>query len=216
MSATHAPRLVVALLCSLALLALPACHPEEEEDVRAAWEQLGAAFNARNGEAAAAALATQSIRYFDRIMDLARTAGRQAMEELPIGERWEVVRIRNRCTTAEIKKMDGRGLLVYGTTQGWFIDDPDDPVTTLGRIKVSGTSARAEILFGDEPSDIWYDFYKEESGWKLDMTRGDERRNELMTRAMKRMGVHPSDFIVVYEEIDSGKAVRRDIWDPPK
>lgn len=184
-----------------------------------------------DGETAASLYARPTLEYYDRLVKLAREAKRDEIAKLTPLERYEIIRLRHRSTLAEMKPLDGRGYIKLAVNKGWWKgnDEYVDEETQLADIKVTGSSAWVDLgldssrvnglsrILNAPDRKRYLRLYKEDEVWKVDTTSMHELANELMGRAMDRMGTGDKESIFVrWEEGQSGKEVPANIWDPPR
>jgi hypothetical protein len=187
---------------------------EEKASIEESWARVTQAQQDGDAKTYMSMLSPQSMKYWDNLTHLIRTAKADEVRRMDIADKATIVMVRNRCTKDELKKMDGKALLEIVMGRGWMGGDRG-PDVGLGKIEVHGTSARAELVVGDIDTGIWMDFYKEDDTWKVDFTRGNEELNERMDRRARMFGQSIDDFILARERA-FGKPPFPDVWDPPR
>jgi hypothetical protein len=207
-------RVALALALLLFTLHLPACDRAQAEEVRDAYDQINAAFDANDGKTVVALLNQKSIDQYDRYTELARTGTRDQIKALPAAERSEIVMIRHRLTRSELQGLDGRGWLVLATSRGWYASVSGEEPLRLGRIRFQGSSATAEILIDHRLSGYYYDFDLIDGVWKLDWVRVDELTNRRIAAEAELSHTSEDNVILRWESDASGEKVPLSIWDP--
>lgn len=143
---------------------------------------------------------------------------------LPAIERSAILSIRHRIPLEERQKMDGRALLTRVVSERWWADLPgEDPPVTLGEIKINGAYARARVIYEGKRTGAWFEFIRENTygqadptaPWKLDDPTRDPFWNDRIARWAREYNMSEDDMLVMFEAEETGRPVRRNIWDVP-
>lgn len=205
-------------VCSACLLTAGCGEGKEEKAVRECMAKVDAAGNANDPADLAANLSAASFQYWDRLIPIARSGNRTQIMSLPPSERNEIVMMRHRCTADELKKLSGAFWLKTAMERGGYFGEGD---TELGKIRVRGDFAEAQLLWDRSPAEdldgnrITTLFVKEQTGWKFDLPHNDKFLNWLIEFAASMERRNVDDFLLDLEEESTGKRPRGDIYDRP-
>lgn len=192
---------------------LTGCEPAEAGDVQYYYDAINRAFDSADGQGAVALLARRSIEQYDHAVQMAKTGTREQIKNLPGVERGDILMMRHRLTPEELAPLDGRAWLILATDRGWMAHDPDEVRLELGRITVNGDTASAEIVVEGERTGAFYDFVREDGVWKLDWIRVDKLFNRWIAEGAAEAGMSEDEYLIMWEEQETGRPVRPDIWD---
>lgn len=211
-------RIVILMLA--ALLALPGCEDPNAEEVaaiRASLRKLDEANRNCDGAAAVAVMSSRGLAEYDRVVRLALDATAAEVHELLPGEMWHVIQLRHRLTRRELEAMDGRAYQEYATGNCWYSFDDDEGSydESIGAIHVSGDTAYGDIL--DErgrKSGVQAHFEREDGVWKLNEFSFDRYNDEVLLELAAEEGLPIAEYLVLWEELETGDPVPDSIWDP--
>lgn len=221
-------RLTLALLAAAAALLIPpGCdkHAEDKAAIRAVWDGLSMAHNARDGRTIVESMTFATFPYYDRLVKLAVSGTRQDIERLTLVERYQVIEMRHRTDAKTLEGMSGRDFLIYSTKEGWRVDEEDveGDWLQLGEIIIDSDYARARAIIDGEKTGHWVHFIREDQYgqpssaglWKLDDPQLDTLFNAFIPVWAKARGIHVEDMILVDLRDVTRRPVRRDILDLP-
>lgn len=217
------PLRAIAVLAVAALLFVPAGCDDAREEVELTWQELNTTAARRDGEGFARLLSPESVGHFDRLIKVALDAPYAKTQRLPVRERYEILRMRNRMKRKDLSKMDGRAWVVHAVNQGWY-GGSEDTVLKIGRIRTSGNSATADIVYEIPGRVVDKDlvittlaFNKVEDRWLVDVRQPDPLIEQVVQR-MREIGHASEDqALLALETRASGKDVPREaLWDPMK
>ncbi|MBX3358962.1 MAG: hypothetical protein KF745_11110 [Phycisphaeraceae bacterium] len=220
------------LLSILAVLAIAGSGCDRRAaEVKESLFALGTAIENQDGEAASNLYSQSSIEYCDRIVKLAKTAKRADIASLKPLDRMQILLLRNRVPSAELKKLDGKGMIRLTVSKGWWFGSNDgvSDEDELGKIKVSGATAwvdleldagsnyAAKYIFDHADRKRYLRLTNEEGLWKVDTTSTHDTTNELLAKIIKAQGNGNIEQVLAeLEERMSGKQVAPTVWDPPR
>lgn len=210
----------------LALPGLTGCdkHAEDKAAVRLVWEQMENAYQMRDGVAAVSLMTARSFPYYERLMRIAVGGTRDEIRALTAIERMGVLMMRHRAGAVDMANLggDGRGYVRMSTQNGWWESEDRDWIR-LGEVVIDSDYARARVIEDGVKTGYWYQFVREDDSgqpspngiWKLDDPESDVFLNAMIARQAQAEGMSEDDFLIAWEEEDTGSVVRRDIWDKP-
>lgn len=231
----------LAALLSVLLFGLTpiACdkHAQEKKDIRAVYDAYNQTAENNDGPGQAKVLSANTLAHYDRLVKLGLSGKSADVMALPLCEQREILIMRNRATRKQLQGYSGKGYAIYATNQGWWSGFGDDE-WKLRSIKVNGDAADARIVEDiptytirpsfrsslrasarasrKKPREFPVRFVREGTEWKIDETTLFPRMNEEIAAAAKSYRMSHRDFLMAWEEDESGKEVTFQIWDPMK
>lgn len=109
----------------------------DEAAVRKAFENYRVALQARNGTNAAAIVDQKTLEWYDRILELARSADRAQLAQFDLMVQFSVLQARLAHTGKALESMDGRGFFVAAVEAG-MVSDSSVAAFQIDRIEISG------------------------------------------------------------------------------
>lgn len=200
---------VVAAWCCLA----GACGDSDRQAIRATMQEVDALTDASRGEEAAALMAPESFDYYERLRRIALDGAAREVHALPAVEQAEVLSMRNRMDRAQLDALDGRGWVVHAVNQGWWRDEESWDV---GRVRVRGNSASGTAFIDGEETILTIHFVRVGDRWTVDQRQVDPEWESAIADAAAAEDKSVPEILVQWEEEETGRPVRKDIWDPMK
>lgn len=242
MRAILTSRFGVFLFLALALIGGSGCEKDkaDKDALRTLWVEYARTANDSDGQGAAKILNKNSLSYYDKILKTGLTAKAGEVMAMRPSEQLEICRMRNRATKSQLQGYSGKGFVIYTTNQGWYAGFGDEDFV-LKNIRLMGSSATAEIHEVIPPelrfarSYSWrarlreeirknnkkarqypLKFEKEDGKWKIDDTSLLARWDEEIITAAKAYRMNVRDYIMAWEEFESGREVSMSVWEPMK
>lgn len=188
-----------------------------EEAVRRAFERYRAALLARDGAAAAGLVTAGSHAYYERLRDLALSAGPDALRAEPLAEQLAVLRLRHEFTAEELAPLSGRELIATSVAEAW---NSPQALAALELGEVTAADGTATALVTDRRGDlpVRFLFRAEDGAWKLDLAdlsgRAETALARDLERAREQTGLALPELLVRVVQATSGHLVDRDLWQP--
>lgn len=183
--------------------------------VRAAFENYHAALARRDGKAAATAVDSTTLAYYDEARRMAVTAPPDRVHALPLTQRMQVLTLRHLLDYESLQKMDGAAVLAYLVSEGWSTGPGGQRGARLGAVTVSDDVARAQYEIRGEPTPLVWTFVREHGDWKLNLSSMMPLAEQGIAQVVQRTGLSEDDFIIRIIEGRTGRPVTADLWAPP-
>lgn len=215
-------------------------NAKEKAEIRAAFNQVRDGNHSSDGQGMTAVLTQRTFDHYAKIVKMGMDSKAQDVWNLQPCDMYEVLRMRNRAKRAQLKSLDGKSYLIFACKEGWFSHDAEG--WELGKINVAGDTAlgtvhhpeweaayakqqvasvlsRRSMRYGDKldkPFTYTCQFIKEGGVWKLDEPSMHNEYNRRINDAAKEARMSVRDFLMAFEEEESGNDIKMNIWDPMK
>jgi hypothetical protein len=205
---------LISLLAVFFAMAFPLIAQESDKvKVLETFTNYKSAILNDKGEAAVKLVDSRTIKYYDKMAQLSRDADSASIEEMSILDKLMLLSIRHRAPKADIKSFDGRKLLLYAIKNG-MVGKNSVANNTLGEITVNADYAQGQLVANEKKTPLYFNFYREDSQWKLDLTSIFSASTAVMNKMVERSGKTEDDFIFDLLEQVSGRRPKNDIWKP--
>jgi len=187
----------------------------EEKLVRKSFDNYKSAILNDKGEEAVKFVDARTIKYYSNILELVKTADSAKVESLSILDKLLVFSIRHRTSKDDVLSFDGLALLTYAIKSG-MVGKNSVANTSIGEVTIDNSFAKGQLIAKGNKSPYFFQFYKEEKQWKIDLTS----LFSISTTAFKNManesGQPESEYIFSLLEMISGNKPNAQIWQPVK
>ncbi len=193
------------------------CYGQKKEEklVRETFENYKYALLNDKGEDAAKIVDSRTIKYYSDLQELVRNADSFQVESLSLLDKYIVFSIRHRATKTEILSFGQNGLLVYSINSG-MVSKNSVVNSSVGEVTVDRDFAKGQILANGKKAPFYFNFYKEEGHWKINLTS----LYSMSTMAFKKMvddsGQTENEFLFTLLELMNGKKPGAEIWEKVK
>jgi hypothetical protein len=204
--------LLALLLCTFSATAAGASA--DERAVRAAFQAYKAAVLDQQGTHAADRVTSGTLDAFERYRELALTGDRDTLQALPVTDRLQVLSIRHRVPTGQLRAMNGRAVFIYAVDRGWIGRESIER-THVGQVRVQGGIATAGIRIGRADTPVNFEFQREEGQWRLDLMPVIRMSEALFTQMAEQHGISENQLLMKLLGAVSGEPVDESIWDAP-
>jgi hypothetical protein len=181
--------------------------------IRATFERYRTEVLAQNGAAVPAIVSPSTITHYDRVVQLARTAGPAEVAGAGVMDRLMIARLRVD-TPPDFAAMDGAGLLAYSVDNG-MIDPSSVEQNGLGEVRVDGDRGYAEMLVNSVPSGVDWEFVRAGSNWTFDLAAGFPLINQTLSQVASESGMTDDEFIFEAVSMVTGKPVDASVFNAP-
>lgn len=204
-----------AVFCALSAgcASSPRSNPEIEATIRSHFEEFGRAFEARDGEHAANLISRASLEHYNTLLDMARHAEREALEELSLADQYLVLCIRYRMPREQALELTPGALYAEVVRRGW-LGQVHKQAGTLDTITVSGDTASATLANEGAAAPKGIRFSREAGAWKIDTSYQTDVLNAEMEKALDMSRLPEDKFLVHILSITTLQNVSADVWEP--
>lgn len=185
----------------------------EEQSVRASFNSYKSAILNDRGEEAINFVDSRTIKYYDDVLESAKTADSAQVESLSVWDKLMVLLIRHRTSKDDILSFDGRSVLVYVIENG-MVGKNSVIDNSIGEVAIDGTFAKGRLVSKGQNTPLDLHFYKEDSRWKIDLTFLFKISTIALKNMIEESGQSENEFFFSLLEIATGKKPNAQIWQP--
>lgn len=156
---------------------------------------------------------SRTVKYYTDILQKTKTLDSAGIDKLSIMDKLTILMVRHSATKEEIIQLDGSSLLVYAIERG-IVGKNNVQQLSIGEVMIRDSIAEGQIMVGEAPTSLAYNFYKENGAWKMDITSILPEGNNAMKKIVKDSGLPENEFLVMLLENVTGKEPVKDIWKP--
>jgi hypothetical protein len=198
------------MLVSFSLAMAPAPNSNEAK-IRESFERYKRAAMSGDGTAAAREVDANTISYYASLRSAALSA--PDIHRMPPNDKLLILRIRAELAPDQIGAMDGKTFFAYATSKRWAAG-AQIGTASLGKIKMDGAKAVAELLTGGKVNGAQLTYRKEKSDWHLDLTANNEAMRAAFNAMRARNKLGEDELIIKLLSDMFGRPVPDKIWLP--
>lgn len=210
------------ILTALLLMTLSGCilqlskRPDENLDQQVVRENFNAykyALLNDLGSDASDLVSARTIHYYEQLLALALTGDEKALKNLPGFDRMVVLSMRHNIPAEELVAITAKELFAFGVQDEWITKQNIAPYE-LGDIGVFGNYATANIRRGENNTERYLEFRKENGVWRLNLTPLIDESKQQFALKLSQLQGDENQAIVDLIESMSGNKVSKTIWNP--
>ena len=210
------------MIRSITLLLLPflfvACSdsgPKDDvADIRACFDNYFAALKAGDGNMAASLVDNNTLKHFDHMLELARSADSATVSGLDAMDQMTVLSMRMQVPAEELRSLDARDAVARSVSKGMMADGGPEGLG-LGDVTVEGDKASAPLKMYGFPTPAKFSFQREEGQWHIDLTSLFDLSRQAFGQ-MASGGEEGNAMLMQMLEENTGMAVPASVWHPVK
>lgn len=183
----------------------------EEKLVRKAFDNYKTAVLNKQGEQAVNYVSAKTIDYYSNMLELVKTADSTTIDRLQLMDKLMVLTVRLRIPKEEILKFDGKSFLEYGISNGMIGNIAN---FSIGDVKITGDTAKGQFMVGKEKAPFYYDFYKENGQWKIDLTSILAISETAFSAMIQESGQTENEILLLLLEKIAGAKPDNTMWQP--
>lgn len=184
------------------------------DEVHESFEQYRTAILAGDDEEAVQYLNQSSIKYYDDMLKDALYLKESEFEERTILDKFMILRLRMNFSAKELKKMNGRELIVYSIQKGWIGKSSVINIELSEESKIKGDWATIEVMKNGQGSGLHFIFQKENDIWKFDIQEILKIANMSLAYLIKQSDYTEKEFIEMVLENTDNKKVLKSYYKP--
>jgi hypothetical protein len=205
----------IAFLALFAIPTLTIAQQTEEQKVKKTFDTYKSAILNDKGEEAVEQVDSKTINYYGEILEKVRNADSLAVDKLSLMDKLIVLVVRHRIPKEEILATNGKQLLVTAIKMG-MVGKSSVINNEVGAVKVNGNFASGELLVRGQKTPLAFEFNKENSAWKLDLTALFPAGEAAFRQMVKQSGEPENAYLLSLIELTSGKEPGSEVWVPAK
>lgn len=165
------------------------------------------------GEEAVKYVDSRTIKYYNDIAELVKSADSSQVAALSLMDRLMVFSVRHRAPKEMIPDFDGRKLLIFAIQNG-MVGKNSVAGNDVGKVTIEDTFAKAQYVRMKETTPLFFHFYKEEQVWKLDLTALFPASAFAFQKMVKDSGQEENEYLFFLMEMLTGRKPGPEIWRP--
>lgn len=201
------------LLLPVLFMACSDKGPEQDvEEIRACYDSYFESLKAGDGDKAAELVDSNTLKHFDRMLELARTADSATVSGLDAMDKLTVLSMRSQIPAEQLRGLDARAALARSVSDGMMANEGPEGLS-LGTVTVDGDKASAPLKMYGFPTPANFSFQREDGTWRIDLTS----LFDLSRKAFEQMGGDGTEgnaALIKLLEDNTGTTVPGTIWHP--
>ena len=194
-------RLLTALVATGAVATTAACGASTggrkttpADAVESSYSAYAKAVSAKDGETSADLMSSTSLKYYDRIRDVALDANRRALAKQSLIDQLTVLTMRGTVKASTLRTASSHELIKESVDDG-LIGNGSLPIVGLDQVQVNGDQATAELVLEGSTSRYPVAFRRESGTWKFDVTSLLRPAESGMEQALALRKTSPANLI---------------------
>ena len=168
-----------------------------------------------NGEGAAYYVSSQTIIYYDKLLDLVQNADSSKLVLAGLFEKFTVLAIRQTVDWARLRAMNGKDLFIYAIQNGMI--GKNISKTSLGDGEYKNDHfTKGELMANKKPTGKYMLFYREDGRWRLDLLDMLRENGKNLDKMMGHPELNETQRMVLFFKQVFGREPSREIWLPVK
>lgn len=185
----------------------------EKAEIKKVFEEYKSAILNDQAEDALNAIDNKTKIYYQNILSEVKTADSSKIARMSMIDKVTVLGIRSKGTKKEILDMQGSDAFLFAIRNG-MVGKNSVINNSVGEITINKNFAKGELLVQGKKSPVFFHFYKENEGWKLNLTELFTLGNISIKQLLKDSGKSENEFLMEILSAMSGKTLSYDIWQP--
>ncbi|MCC6796318.1 MAG: hypothetical protein IT366_14445 [Candidatus Hydrogenedentes bacterium] len=187
---------------------------EEEQAVRACFENYRSAVNESDGATATSIVSANTLKRYDENANHAKHSDRATIQLLPLIDQLTILMSRCKISASELANISGGGLFATAVSAGWVSKNALYGLN-LGRIEIKGTRAEAEGIINGRVTPAPQVFVFEDEDWKYDLVATFDTIEDALSQLAARNELSAQELVFSMIESNLGEAPSESIWNPP-
>lgn len=167
------------------------------------------------GKEAASFLDSATITYYETVLTHCKTSDSATITQLTFFDRMMVLLVKHRTARDKILSFTGKDLLIYSIENG-MVGKSSVATTSLGKVIITGNSAKGQVMANKKPSPIYLGFKKEATLWKLSLVSIFKISEKALLAFLKESEQTENGFIMLTLKSMNGVEPAANIWHPVK
>lgn len=199
----------------LALATLTACSDPATEEFKQAFKQFDAAGDRGDWSTVLAMIDERSLPHQELVLRRARTATFDDLTNLPLGDRFDVIMLRQVLTPEQLRTCTAEESIRATVEAGLWASSDEDDKAWYGKVKVKGDYATVQLLdIHSKPTGDHETWRRVNRVWKIDLASGNEASTIRLEQLWEEHRISPKDLIEYIVAERTQREVAPDIWEP--
>ncbi len=186
---------------------------DDQIEVRKIFEKYKSAILNDLPEQALHSIDNKTINYYKTILSAVKTADSSTIAGMSLVDKITVLGIRSRATKQQISAMQGADAFIFAIENG-MVGKNSVVNNSVGEVSVHANFATGELLVKEQGTNVFFHFYKETEGWKLNLTELFDLGNMSLKQMLEESGKPEHEYLMEILSMLSGKTQSYEIWKP--
>jgi hypothetical protein len=156
---------------------------------------------------------THSLVYYQEMLHHILYSRPETVDSLNIFDKLTVLLIRQQAEVDDLKDYQAKDLLIY-TFKSGMVGKETLESNTLGEVLIKKQNAQGRLLVNTLKTPAFYQFYKVEGTWRIDITSIFPQSASAFKQMAARNKVNENTYILSLIESISGSAAEPSLWEP--
>ncbi len=185
----------------------------EKDQVKKTFDHYKSAILNDEAEAALKTIDLKTRNYYTDILKTVKTADSTQIASRSLVDKITVLGIRARANKEEILKMQGTDAFLFAIRNG-MVGKNSVSNNSVGEITIDKNFAKGELVVQGNKTPVFFHFYKEEDGWKLNLTELFALSNMALKNMLKDSELPEDQAILQLVGVAAGKELTTEIFKP--
>lgn len=177
------------------------------------FDQYKSAIINDQGKKAVAVIDASTRNYYIQILGSIKTADSATIESLTLVDKITILAVRAKATKEEIIAIKDVDAFVYSIDEG-LAGKGSVSNNRLGKITITGTTAKAQAVTAGKPIPLYFTFNKENGSWKMNLTDLFAIANDGFKELIKDSGMPEQEFLLLVLSDMTGMEQTMELWKP--
>jgi hypothetical protein len=203
----------LSLLILLVTITSDVAQTNDKVEIRSIFDVYTSAILNDQPEEALNAIDNKTIDYYKNILAEVKNADSSKISAMSLIDKITVLGVRARATKQEILDMKGSDVFIFAIKNG-MVGKNSVVNNSVGDIIIDKNFAKGELLVNGKKTPVFFHFYKENDGWKLNLTELFSLGNVSLKQLVKESGKTENEYLIEILSLLTGKTLSYEIWHP--
>lgn len=185
----------------------------DEDMVRKTFNEYKTAILNDDAQKALYAVDSRTTKYYTDILHDVKTADSVKISSMSLIDRLTILILRAKASKSEIAEMKDTDAFIYAIKNG-MVGKNSVMNNSVGEVSIDGSFAKGRLIAEGQQTSFYFNFYKEEGVWKLDLTALFSISNHTFKKMAEESETDENTFLFEILESLSGKKITSEIWEP--
>ena len=206
-------RSILSLFIFLVTITSIKAQTNDKAEIKKIFDQYKSAILSDKADVALNSIDNRTIDYYKSILSDVKIADSNKISTMSLVDKITVLGIRARATKQEIIDMKGSDAFLFAIRKG-MVGKNSVVNNSVGEITVYNNFAKGELLVQGKRTPVFFHFYKEIEGWKLNLTELFSLGNTSLKQMLQESGKPENEYLMEILSLLSGKTLGYEIWQP--
>lgn len=185
----------------------------DKVNIKKVFDSYKSAILNDNADEALNSIDNKTKDYYKNILAETKSADSSIISSKSLVDKITILGIRARASKEEIIKMQGTDAFLFAIKNG-MVGKNSVVNNSVGAITVDNNFAKGELLVQGKQTSVFFHFYKEKEGWKLNLTELFALGNLSLKQMLQESSKTENEYLMEILSALSGKELTNEIWKP--